>query len=212
MSEIRLIIADSFPVVREGLRAVLAAQTDVNIVAEAADGEEALTKVVELGPDILLTEMDLPGCSGLELIKRVGRRASDTAVLVVSSYREEHYAAAALRAGALGFVTKTRSPKELVDAVSSVGQGHIFVSPQYAQRVIKDAFGGHTAKALHEQLTPREQEIFLKLARGRRISDIAERLHLSPKTVSTHKTRICRKLGLDSVAALVRYAVDHELV
>lgn len=212
MKKIRLIIADDHAIVREGLRSVFASQGDMEVVAEASDGDEALTEVLQHRPHVVLLDLTMPGCSGQQLIALLARKAPATAVLVVSMHREEQYAAPMIRAGARGFITKTRAPKELIDATRKVAAGEIFISPELAQKIALGTFGGATGEAEHERLSAREQQVLAALANGQNVTAIAERLHLSPKTVSTHKARIFRKLGVDNLSALVRYALDHDLL
>lgn len=212
MKKIKLIIADDHAIVREGLRSVFASQVDMEVLAEASDGDEALTQVLQHRPHVLLLDLTMPGCSGQQLIARVARTAPATAVLIVSMHREEQYAAPMIRAGARGFITKTRAPKELIDATRKVAAGEVFISPELAQRIALGTFGGGTGEPEHERLSPREQQVLVALANGQNVTAIAEHLYLSPKTVSTHKARIFRKLGVDNISALVRYALEHELL
>lgn len=212
MKKIKIVIADDHAIVREGLRAVFAGQTDMEVIAEASDGDEALTAVVQHRPHVLLLDLTMPGCTGQQLIAKVTRRAPTTAILIVSMHREEQYAAPMIRAGARGFVSKTRAPKELVDAARKVAAGEVFISSELAQRIALTAFSGARAGAEHERLSAREQEVLTALARGQNVTYIAERLYLSPKTVSTHKARIFHKLGVENISELVRYALNHDLL
>ncbi len=212
MKKIRLILADDHAIVREGLRAVFSAQPDMQVLAEAADGDEALAKAVRYQPDVLLMDMTMPGCSGRQLIQSVHRRAPGVAVLVVSMHREEQYAAPMIRAGAKGFITKTRAPQELVEATRRVAGGSVFISPELAHRIALGTLDGGGQGAPHEQLSAREQEIMVALGAGQSVGAIAERLHLSPKTVSTHKVRIYQKLGISNLSELVRYTLDQDLL
>lgn len=211
MKKTRLLLADDHAVVREGLRAVFAAQADMEVVAEAADGDEALAQAVRYQPDVLLMDLSMPGCNGRQLIQNLNRRAPSVAVLVLSMHREEQYAAPMIRAGAKGFVTKTRSPRELVEATRKVAEGGVFISRELADRIAFSSMNPASAEKA-ERLSCREQEILVALATGQSVTALAARLHLSPKTVSTHKTRIFKKLGMSNLPELVRYALDQGLL
>lgn len=212
MKKIRIVIADDHAIVREGLRAVFARQNDMDVVAEASDGDETVNQVLQHRPQVLLLDLTMPGTSGQPLLSKIVRRAPTTAVLIVSMHREEQYAAPMIRAGARGFITKTRAPKELVEATRKVAAGELFISSELAQRIALGTFRGATSTPEYEHLSPREQEVLTALAHGQNVTTIATRLYLSPKTVSTHKARIFRKLGIENISELVRYALDHELL
>ena len=212
MAKIRLIIADDYPIVREGLKSIFSAAPDIDVLADAKDSDEALALTIKLLPDILMLDMALPGGSTHQLIKQVKRWVPQTSVLVISMYREEHHAALALRAGANGYISKKRTPSELIEATRQVAKGQVYISRELARQVALNTFSGRSLNTPHEQLSPREHEVLIKLARGLGVSQIAMSLHLSPKTISTHKTRIFKKLALGSTSELVRYAIDHELL
>lgn len=208
---IRILIADDHAVVRQGIRQVLALAAEFEVVAEAQDGWELIDRLRVGRFDLLLTDMSMPGPSGVALLKRLREEYPRLPVLVLSMHGETQVAARALKAGASGYVTKDCDPNALLAAVRKVARGEHFVSPDLAQRMVfETAVGGEAPP--HASLSDREYEILLHLVKGERLSEIAEELHLSPKTVSTHKMHIMQKLDLKSAADLVRYAIQHGLV
>lgn len=209
---IRVVVADDHSIVREGLRSLIDSSSDMVVVGEKEDGDSALECVLEVRPDVFLMDISMPGCSGLELIQAVRRRAPDTSVLVLSMHGEQQYAARVIRAGAQGFVTKSRPPAELLGALRQVARGQIYVTADLAREVALQALTGKAAESPHARLSTREYEVFIGLAKGHTVTQLAEKLHLSPKTVSTHKVRILRKLGVRGLPELVRYAIEQELI
>ncbi|EGV32844.1 two component transcriptional regulator, LuxR family [Thiorhodococcus drewsii AZ1] len=208
---IRILIADDHAVVRQGIRQVLALAGQFEVAAEAKDGWELIEMLRDGGFDLLLTDMSMPGPSGVALLKRLREEHPGLPVLVLSMHGETQVAARALKAGANGYVTKDCDPNVLLSAVRKVARGDHFVSPDLAQRMVFETGVGGEAPP-HESLSDREYEILLHLVKGERLSEIAGELHLSPKTISTHKMRIMQKLDLKSAAELVRYAIERGLV
>lgn len=207
---IRVAIADDHTILREGLRQLLSAARDVKVVAEAADGHEALALVRAGGFDVLLLDLSMPGKSGIELIKQIRSERPRLRVLVLSMHEESQYAVRAIKAGAAGYVTKDRAATELVDALHAVAGGGAHVSANVAQALALGAMPD-AAGLPHERLSDREFQVFDLLVRGLTVTDIAGRLNLSSKTISTHKARLMDKLGIDNPAELVRYALRHGL-
>ncbi len=208
---IRILIADDHAVVRQGIRQLLSLGPDFSVVGEAKDGWEVIARLRAEPVDLLLTDMSMPGLGGLSLLKRVKETWPALPVLVLSMHGETQIAARALKAGASGYVTKDCEPAALLEAVHKVARGGHAISPELAEKLVFEGTAESDA-APWERLSDREYEIFLHLIKGERLSAIAEALHLSPKTVSTHKMRILHKLELDSAAALVRYAMEHGLL
>lgn len=207
---IRVMIADDHTLVREGLRQLLAATGDIRVEAEAADGDQALALVKANDYDLAVLDMSMPGISGIELIRRVRLEKPRLRVLVLSMHGEAQYAARALKAGASGYLTKDSASAQLVSAIRKIAAGGVHISEAAAaQLVTGSAHAGEAAP--HARLSNREFEVFRLLVEGLGPTEIADRLHLSVKTVSTHKTRILEKMGMESVADLVRYAVDKKL-
>lgn len=209
---ISVYIADDHSIVREGMRSLITSAPDMEVIGEAPDGDQALREIPGCAPSIFLMDMSMPGCSGLELIEKIRRRAPDTRILVLSMHREDHYATRTIRSGASGFITKTRPPEELLEALRKVSRGEVFITQELANKLAMGALTGHSEEELHTRLTKREYEIFLDLARGRTVGDIADGLSVSSKTVSTHKARLMEKLGADSISDLVRYALAQDLL
>jgi len=207
----RVLIADDHAVVREGLQRILAADPAFAIAGEAKDGNEVMTAVRGGGFDVLLLDLSMPGRSGIELIRQVKAERPDLRVLVLSMHAEEQYAVRAIRAGASGYLTKDAATTQLVAALKKIAAGGLFITETVAESL---ALGlqGPGDELPHKRLSDREYEIFLLLAGGESVTGIAERLHLSVKTVSTHKTHVLGKMGLGSLADLVRYAVAHKLL
>lgn len=209
---ISVFVADDHSIVREGMRSLISSAADMEVIGEASDGDQALDKVPGLSPSVFLMDMSMPGCSGLELIEKLCRRAPDTKILVLSMHREDHYAIRTIRAGARGFITKTRPPDELLDALRRVARGDLYITQELANKLAMGALTGKSEEEPHARMTKREYEIFLDLARGMTVGDIADKLCVSSKTVSTHKARLMEKLGAQSVPDLVRYALAEGLL
>lgn len=209
---ISVVIADDHGIVREGLQALIASAPEMEVVAEAEDGDEALDQTLTHRPDVLLMDMSMQGRSGLQLIEAVRRRVPETGVLVLTMHREEQYAIRSIQAGAHGFITKTRPPAELLEALRQVARGQLYITAELAHRLAHQALTGRPDGQPHTQLTQREHEVFMALVQGLTVGAIAAQLHLSSKTVSTHKARIFRKLGVDNLSGLVRYALTNDLL
>ena len=207
---IRVVIADDHQILREGLKQLLLAAGDLDVVGEAGDGQEVLERMRTLQFDVLLLDMSMPGKSGVELIKQVKAEKPKLRILVLSMHEEHQYAVRAIRAGASGYLTKESAAAQLVAAIRKIAAGGAFISAEVAERLALDAMP-HAEGPLHAALSDREYQVFRLLVTGRTVSDIAEQLHLSAKTISTHKARLMEKLQVDNNAALVRYAVSHRL-
>lgn len=207
---IRILIGDDHAIVRQGLRQVLALMPELELVGEAKNGWEVIEQIRRCAPSLLLLDMNMPGPSGVELIKRVREEASQLPILVLSMHGESQIAGRAIKAGAAGYLTKDSEPETLILAIRQVAGGAHYIEPAVAERLL---FGTSPkdAPAPHVALSDREYQIFLMLVRGRGVIDIAEELHLSAKTISTHKARLMKKLGLNNLSDLVRYALKHEL-
>lgn len=208
---IRVILADDHAVVRAGLARLLEEQPDIRVVGEAADGDATLRLAREVPADVLLLDVRMPGPGFLETLRHVRARAPALRVLVLSVQPEDHFAVRALRAGAAGYLSKERSSEELVQAVRRVHGGQRYLTSAVAER-LADRLGTDGVRPPHEDLSDREHEIFVRIAMGQAVSDIAADLSLSPKTVSTYRARVLSKLGLKTNADLARYAVEHDLL
>lgn len=207
---IRVVIADDHQILREGLRQLLEAAGDIEVVGEAGDGAETLARVRSDAFDVLVLDLSMPGRSGMDLIRQVAEERPRLRVLVLSMHEEHQYAVRAIRAGAAGYLTKETASSDLVAAIRKVAAGGAYVTPSVAEHLALDAMPGARA-ASHETLSDREFEVFRLLVAGETVSAIAARLCLSAKTISTHKARLMEKLGVASTADLVRYAMRHRL-
>ena len=208
---IRIVLADDHTIVREGLKQLLATGGGFDVVGEAENGHEALQRVRELEFDVLLLDMSMPGKSGIELIKLVRAEKPKLRILVLSMHEEHQYAVRAIRAGASGYITKDSASRQLVAALRKVAAGGAFISSEVAEQLALSAMPGAEG-APHERLSDREFQVFRLIAEGKSVSDIAERLNLSVKTVSTHKANILHKLDASTTGDLIRYALAHRLV
>jgi DNA-binding NarL/FixJ family response regulator len=207
----RIVIADDHTIVREGLKQVLAAAGDFKVIAEAQNGAEVMQRVRELDFDVLLLDLSMPGKSGIELIKQVHGEKPKLRILVLSMHEEEQYAVRALKAGAAGYLTKESASELLVAAIRKVAAGGAYITSTVAEQFALGAMADTTGPR-HATLSDREYQVFEMLVAGKSITDIADRLNLSVKTVSTHKARIMQKMNMTNNAELVRYAINHNLV
>jgi DNA-binding NarL/FixJ family response regulator len=203
---IRVLLTEDHKIVRDGLKGILAATNDITVAGEAADGNEALALVKANDYDVAMLDMSMPGLSGIDLIKRLKVEKPALRVLVLSMHGEQQYAARALKAGASGYLTKDSAAEQLVGAIRKIAAGGVHISEAAAAGLVA------AQQSPHQALSDREFEVLRLLATGLSPTDIGERLHLSVKTVSTHKANVLDKLGLGSTAELVRYALEHKLL
>jgi DNA-binding NarL/FixJ family response regulator len=208
---IRVVIADDHGILREGLKQLLAVDGGFEVVGEARDGHEVMQRVRDLEFEILVLDMSMPGRSGIELIKLVKAEKPRLRVLVLSMHEEHQYAVRAIRAGASGYLTKEAASSRLVAAMKKVASGGAYISEAVAEQLALGNMPGNKGEP-HEALSNREFQVFRLLAEGKSVADIAERLTLSVKTVSTHKSNILQKMGLATTGELIRYALAHRLV
>ena len=216
MDPIRVFIADDHTVLRAGLRALLDAQTDMEVVGEAADGESALAQFEDLRPHVVLMDISMEGMGGLEATKQVKSRYPEIKVLVLTMHEDGHYLRQFLKAGASGYVIKRAADNELTAAIRAVHAGENYVHPSLATALVDDflAPGPARADAASEAdgLTEREREVLQLVALGYTNQQTADRLFVSVKTIETHRAHLMAKLGLRSRAELVRYAMKHDLL
>ncbi len=210
---IRVILCDDHALIRRGIRDTLSDASDIEVVGEASDYGElrALMRSPAGAADVLLLDIHLPGRSGLDVMHALKDEGSPVKVLVLSMYPEDQYALRALRAGAHGYVNKGGDPQLLVQAVRTVAQGRKFVTPEIAQMLV-ESLTAPVSESPHERLSDRELQTLLMIASGKRLSDIAEELKLSPKTVSVYRARVLDKLQLANNAELTVYAIRNGLV
>lgn len=208
---IRLLIADDHPIVRAGLRRIAEEDRSISVTAEAANGDEALAALGKVAVDVVLLDISMPGPPFTDTLHRMRERHPSVRVLVLSTHPEDQWAVRALRAGASGYLTKDHSPDQLLDAVRRVHRGGRFVSPTLAEKLAA-RLGPDIAGAPHERLSDREFEVLRRLGAGRSVKEAAAELDLSPKTVSTYRTRLMEKMHFTSTSDLVRYAAQHGLI
>lgn len=206
----RILIVDDHPLMRKGLAMTLDAESDLTVCCQADSGEDALGMIEESTPDLVIVDISLPGMSGIELIKHVHLRSPDIKLLVVSRHEETLYAERAIRAGARGYVMKLEAADVIVHAVRRVLCGGIYVSSEINERLLMGMAAGqhHLTHSPLEVLSDRELEVFELTGRGHGTRDIAERLHLSVKTVESYRARIKSKLNLSNAAELMQHAVQ----
>jgi len=205
----RIMIVDDHPIVREGLTVRISAQPDLTVCGEAATEDEAVTRVAELVPDLLIVDISLDSGNGLEVIKRVKAAHPSVRMLVLSGYKESVYGERAFRAGAMGYVNKQESNGKLLEAIRAILDGKRYISDDFAQRLISQSLGeAVNGKTPMELLTDRELEIFRMIGQCLRSSAIAERLFISTHTIDTHRENIKRKLNLKNAGELTSAAVQ----
>jgi len=208
---IRVILCDDHALIRRGIRDTLSDATDIQVVGEAGDYAELRALLRTASCDVLVLDINMPGRSGLDVLAVLKDEGATMKVLVVSMYPEDQYAIRALRAGAFGYVNKGGDPQQLVQAVRTVAQGRKFVTPDIAQMLVESLTTPEVAHA-HEKLSDRELQTLVMIASGKRLSDIAGELTLSPKTVSVYRARVLEKLGLTNNSELTVYAIRNGLV
>jgi two-component system, NarL family, invasion response regulator UvrY len=207
----RILIADDHAVVRAGLRQFLLEDRAVREVGEAATGQQTLDRLREARWDLLILDINMPDRSGLDILKYVRAGHPDTRVLMLSGFPEKQYAVNVLRAGASGYLAKDSAPEDLMKAVHALLAGRRYVSATLAEQLVSDIDGDHD-KPLHSHLSEREFQIFCKLATGRAVSEIAEELCLSVKTVSTYRSRVLEKMSFRTNADMTSYALRNGLI
>ena len=208
---IKLLIADDHPIFRNGLKNIIAEEEDMEVKDEVGDGKSVYKLLSQNTYDALILDIEMRETSGLDVLKQVKPSYPNLPILILSFFPEEQYALRALKLGASGYLTKESAADELVAAIRRIVIGKKYISPSLAER-IADHLDGDYLSSPHEQLSDREYQVFLKIAEGKSVGDISRELNLSPKTVSTYKTRIFEKMYFKSDVQVVRYAIDAGLV
>ncbi len=208
---IRILIADDHAIVREGLKQIVADTPDMVVSGEAADGQAVFDLVNKDDWDVVLLDIGMPGRGGVDILKQLKDERPGLPVLILSMYPEEQYAVRCLKAGASGYLTKESAPDELVTAIRKVTTGGRYVSASLAEKLAFD-LQIDTEKPLHELLSDREYQVMLLIASGKTVSEIADKLSLSVKTISTYRSRILEKMRIKSNLELMHYAIKHGLV
>lgn len=209
---IKVIIADDHKMFLQGLKQILREAPDIVVVDEAGNGQEALNKIyANNNIDLLILDISMPGLSGLDVIKELRSNKSRISILILSMYPEEQYALRAIKAGASGYITKASAPEELIEAIRKISKGGTYISSSIAERLLF-SLKGDSEKLPHEALSNREYQILKMMASGKTVSQIADELFLSVKTISTYRTRILEKMNMKSNAELIHYAIKHKLI
>jgi two-component system invasion response regulator UvrY len=209
---IRIAIVDDHAMVRLGLRQFFADQIDFQVVAEAANGRQAIDIVRKGDVDVILLDISMPDQSGVDALAAIKARAPDLPVLILSGFPEAHYATTLLRQGASGYLNKDCDPQEIVSAIRTVCRGRKYITAGVAEQLADNLSGGKGDKPPHEQLSEREFQVFLRLAKGETVGHVAVSMSLSVKTVSTYRTRVMEKMKFDSNSELTYYALKNGLI
>ncbi len=209
---IRILIADDHTIMREGLKRILDNIEDIKVVAEARDGFETLAKIRKENFDLLLLDLSMPGGrSGTDLIRQIKQEVPKLPILILTMHDEEQYALRSIRAGAQGYLTKESAGEQLITAIRKVASGRPYISMEVAEQLALN-LSAHHENFPHQLLSNREFEVFSLLVSGQTITNIAKMLHLSVKTISTHKTRILQKMHMNSICDMVQYAITHHIL
>jgi DNA-binding NarL/FixJ family response regulator len=215
MSKIRVVVADDHTIVREGVRILLEAQPDIEVVGEAADGQEALARVRELLPDIVLIDIAMPNLNGLDATRAIKRDYPQVQIIALTMYESDEYFFQILNAGASGYILKKAASADLLAAIRAVYAGEVFLYPSVARRLVSDYLSrvqSGEEKSSYDGLTPREREVLKLVAEGHTNQAIADKLVISPSTVQTHRSRIMQRLNLHNRAELIQYAIRKGLL
>jgi two-component system nitrate/nitrite response regulator NarL len=210
--KIKILVADDHPVVRKGLQLCLARQDRLRLVGEAADGDEALQKALELSPDVVLMDISMPRKDGLTVTGALRKQAPNIKVLILSVHGNREYLFRIIQAGAHGYISKEASPEELLRAIESVHNGETFFSPEIAQAALSQLVNNGGKKDPFAQLTSREREVLILIAQGQSNKEIANHLGIGVRTIETHRERIMRRLEIHSVAGLTKFAIANGLI
>lgn len=208
----KIIIADDHALIRKGLKEILQQVEGLVLLDEAQNGSELLLKISQKDYDIIILDISMPGKSGLDVLKDIRRIKHDIPVLILSVYPEEQYAIRVLKSGASGYLTKDSAPDELVNAIKKIVNGGKYISSSLAEILATEVKSGGVINMLHENLSDREFQVMKMLAAGKTVKEISEELFLSPKTVSTYRTRIYEKMKFSSKSELTGYAIKNGLI
>lgn len=215
MSNIRVLLAEDHTIVRKGLRSLLDAEANIEVVGEADDGRQAIQKAQQFQPDVVLMDITMPVLNGLEATRQIKKLLPQIRVLVLTVHTSEEYIFQILQAGAAGYVVKQAAVEELIAAITAVSQGNAFISPSVPENIIEEysrQMNAMTAKDDYARLTDREREVLQLVAEGRSNREIAQMLHITTKTVEAHRSRVMEKLNIRSTADLTRYAIRRGII
>lgn len=212
MDRIRVLLVDDHTIVREGLRALLARRKDIEVIGEAGDGKEALAQVAALHPDVVLMDIEMPGTDGMTATEKIRQSFPETRVLILTQYENREYILPVLRAGAAGYLVKLTCAMELIDAIRAVHSKGAFLPPDVTHELVQGLAESAEDKKTSPTFTEREKQVIQLVAGGATSRAIADRLHISVRTVDTHRAHIMEKAGAHSTADLVMYALREGLV
>jgi two-component system response regulator NreC len=214
LSKIRVLIADDHGIVRAGIRSLLEGQPDIEVTGEASSGREAIEQAIRLQPNVVLMDIAMGDLSGLEATQEIRERDPTVNVLALTMHDREEYFFAMLKAGALGYVLKESEPDELLAAIRAVHTGEAFLSPSVTKAVLEDYLTQRPdqAQSRYDRLTLREKEVFRLAVEGKTTREMSDILHLSVKTLEKHRANMMRKLGLQNLSELIKYAIRHGLI
>jgi len=212
VKKIRVLIVDDHAIVREGVRMILSAHPDIQVVGEAGSGEQAVAMAQTLHPNVVVMDISMPGMNGIEATQQIRQRTSDVNVLALTMHEDDHYVFQLLKAGAAGYVLKRAAATDLVDAVRASHRGEAFLYPSVVTDYLRRVEQGEASRKPYDGLTGREREVLALIAEGHTNQEIAGRLFISIKTVQTHRAHIFEKLGLHDRTELVRYAIRVGLI
>ena len=210
-NSIKVFIADDHDVVRQGIKTIISDTTDLCVIGEAENGEDALEKIRGLDVDVLIMDYDMPKKNGLDTLIELKTFCPKLPVIILSVFPEDHYGIRFLKAGASGYLGKSNVTQQLVEAIRRVANGGKYISPNLADRLVS-GLNKDSEKLPHENLTDREFQVFHLIATGKRLKAIAEELHLSVNTVSTYRSRILEKMEMENNADMIHYAIKNELI
>jgi len=210
--KISVLLADDHAVLRRGLRRLLEEETDIEVVAEAADGREAIKKAIELKPDVILLDVNMPGLNGIQVARRLKTQVPGSRIVILTVHEVESYVRDALKAGVRGYLSKDAAPEELADAIRVVGDGDLYLSAAVERFVLERPSETGGVVTVSDKLTKRERQVCRMLALGHTVPEIAQIIGISRKTVDVHKTRLMRKIDVHNRADLVRYALQNGVV
>ncbi|MGO9480410.1 MAG: response regulator [Candidatus Kryptoniota bacterium] len=208
---IELVIADDHPLVRKGLKEILEQEIDLKVVGEVGTAQEVLDVIKQKEPDVLVTDLVMPGTSALDMIADIKQQFPKLHILVLTMHPEERFAVRTLKSGASGYLTKDTSPEEIIRAVRLVASGKKYITPSLAEKLALELDGDFWRQP-HERLSDREFQVMCQLASGRKAKDIADELAISIHTVNTYKSRIMEKMNMNSVTELTLYAMEQHLI
>jgi DNA-binding NarL/FixJ family response regulator len=213
MSKIRVLIADDHAILREGVRALLASQADIEVVGDAVDGKDAIEKVAQLDPDVVLMDIAMPGLGGIEASLEIKKTGGRTKILILSQYEDREYVRRLLKSGVSGYVLKKSAGSELANAIRAVHRGGLVLDPEVARMAMEEAGPEKPGGAdPYEALTDREKQVLKLVAEGRSNKEVAELLGISVKTAMSHREHVMEKLGVHNRTELVRFAIKRGVI